>query len=66
MQIVIDKKKEFKELVGVEDWVVEKDEETPRYFAELESDFSQRLKKHSQLQRNQTDPKLLTQSVLKF
>ena len=43
MQIVIDKIKEFRELVGVEDWVVEKDEETPRYFAELESDFSSKI-----------------------
>ena len=43
MQIVIDKIKEFKELVGVEDWIVEKDEETPRYFAELESDFSSKI-----------------------
>ena len=33
MQIVIDKINEFKELVGVEDWIVEKDEETPRYLA---------------------------------
>ena len=43
MQIVIDKINEFKELVGVEDWIVEKDEETPRYFAELESDFSSKI-----------------------
>jgi polyribonucleotide nucleotidyltransferase len=43
MQIVIDKIKEFRELVGVEDWIVEKDEETPRYFAELESDFSSKI-----------------------
>ena len=43
MQIVIDKIIEFRELVGVEDWVVEKDEETPRYFAELESDFSSKI-----------------------
>jgi len=43
MQIVIDKIKEFKELAGVEDWIVEKDEETPRYFAELESDFSSKI-----------------------
>ena len=25
------------------DWIVEKDEETPRYFAELESDFSSKI-----------------------
>ena len=43
MQIVIDKINEFRELVGVEDWIVEKDEETPRYFAELESDFSSKI-----------------------
>ena len=49
MQIVIDKIKEFKELVGVEDWVVEKDEETPRYLLNLNQIFHQRLKKHSQL-----------------
>ena len=35
--------KEFKELVGVESWVVEKDEETPKYFAELQSDFSSKI-----------------------
>ena len=43
MQIVIDKIKEFKEMVGVEDWVIEKDEETPRFLSELEADFSSKI-----------------------
>ena len=43
MQIVIEKINEFKEMVGVEDWVIEKDAETPKYLEELESEFSSRI-----------------------
>ena len=43
MQIVIEKINEFKEMVGVEDWEIEKDVETPKYFKELESEFSSRI-----------------------
>ena len=66
MQIVIDKIKEFKELVGVEDWIVEKMRKHLDILLSLNQIFHPRLKKHSQLQRNLKDPKLLTQSVLKF
>ena len=43
MQIVIEKINEFKEMVGVEDWEIEKDAETPKYLKELESEFSSRI-----------------------
>ena len=43
MQIVIEKINEFKEMVGVEDWEIEKDTETPKYLEELESEFSSRI-----------------------
>ena len=43
MQIVVEKINEFKEMVGVEDWEIEKDTETPKYFKELESEFSSRI-----------------------